>query len=100
MELIPFNGKNEPPSVKSPRERAFDAAIEAKTCETNLRKTVAYYSIVKDAVIMLFVLTIFTLAAAGYIPYIFILPTAVYAVIKVRGENFDRVVEHIFHRRE
>lgn len=100
MELIPFRRKSDPPTVKSPHERAFDSLIEAQNCDIKLRKTVAYYCMVQEAVCLLFVLSICGLAAVGYIPLAFVLAPVVYAVVKVRGKNFDRVVENIFHRRE
>lgn len=100
MELIPFRRKNNPPVVKSPQERAFDSVIEAQNTDTTLKNRVANYCIFKDAVCLLFVLTMFVLAAAGYVPVVFVLTPIVYVVIKMRGKNFDRVVESIFPKRE
>jgi hypothetical protein len=100
MELIRLNRKSEPPSVRSLRERAADSVIEAQNCDTSLRKKVAYFCMAKEAVCGLVVFAVFFLAATGYIPLIFILPTTIYAVVKVKGKNFDRVVESIFPKRE
>ena len=100
MKLIPFGRKSDPPVVKSPQERAFDSVIEAKNSDTALKTRVANYCMAKDAVCLLFVLTMFTFAALGHIPVAFIFTPVVYVVIKLRGKNFDRVVESIFPKRE
>lgn len=100
MELIPFRRKSEPPVLKSARERAFDSTIEAKNCDTELRKATAYYCMAKDAACLAFSLVMFSLAAAGYMPFAFLLTPIAYGLTKIKGKNFDRVVESIFNKRE